>query len=53
MFQEDSDSPGPYIDPELNFGQDNADVYKSIRDRIPFVVREIEKEFFGTYMGKG
>lgn len=43
---------GPYHDPELNFGEENAKMYKDISDRIPFIVSDIKQEFFGRYMGK-
>lgn len=43
---------GPYVDPDLNFGEENAKMYKDISDRIPFIVSDIKQEFFGRYMGE-
>lgn len=49
--QEEEQSAGPYTDPELAFGNENAEKYKDITDRIPFVVSNIKTAFFGKYMG--
>ena len=41
----------PYIDPEFEFGEENAKLYNEINSRIPFVVSDVKHQFFGKYMG--
>jgi len=45
-------SDSPYVDPEFEFGEENAKLYNEIQSRIPFVVSDIKHQFFGKYMAK-